>query len=292
MTSQEIFAKDLLNWRKEQLSKGGSASQLDWLLDLAAGISWGDLQKIHIDPEFWISIEKPLDDLARLWDVHLRDHTPLQYLLGRCPWRDFELEVTEAALIPRQETELLVDFALKLVEDHHDSGHWVDLGTGSGAIAVALARSLPEWQGHAVDISIDALDLAETNLKKLTKDRKCLLHCGNWWDPLAPWWGKISLAVANPPYIPLGLIDELELTVREHEPHLALFGGSDGLDGCREVIYGGIKALSPGGFLCIEHHHDQSDVVLELLQRAGFLDFSFKNDFSGIRRFAIARRPT
>ncbi len=283
----EVFA-----WRKKQLAKGGTSENLDWLLDFAAGISWSDLQKNHIDSRFFIYPTQSLDQVELMWNEHIEGNVPLQYLVGRCSWRNFELEITPAALIPRPETELLIDFALERV-DAGNTGYWTDLGTGSGAIAIALGRALPKWQGHAVDLSNDALELARRNLQKLSpaSATKCLLHCGSWWEPLKPWWGLFSLAVVNPPYIPSGLMSELDPVVRENEPHLALFGGEDGLQATKEVIDGANNALSKGGLLCIEHHHDQSDFVLELMVEAGLDNVEFEKDLEGVRRFAIARRP-
>ncbi len=290
MDQFQLLGSDLLSWRKKQLEKGGRVCDFDWLLDLAAGISWSDIQRIRIDPDSCIFTQESLQELECYWDIHLSTKMPLQYLLGRCPWRDFELEVTSAALIPRQETEILVDLALDLI-DKNVSGNWVDLGTGSGAIAVALSRALPLWQGHAVDLSAEAISLARKNLKRLAPNSQCHIYCGDWWDPLKSLWGKLSLAVVNPPYIPDSLLDELPLTVRKHEPHLALLGGLDGLVASRKVISQGINVLSPGGYLCIEHHYDQSDQIISLLQNSGYSEVSFEKDLEGVRRFATARRP-
>ena len=137
--------------------KGGRKVDFDWLLDIAAGISWSMLQNIILNPENFISLEISKEELEVIWRIHIKDKTPLQYLISKCPWRDFELEVSANALIPRQETEFLIDFALKRVVDI-SVGRWADLGTGSGPLAVALAKSLPNWSGHAVDISQDAMD--------------------------------------------------------------------------------------------------------------------------------------
>ncbi|WP_320675137.1 peptide chain release factor N(5)-glutamine methyltransferase [Prochlorococcus sp. MIT 1341] len=292
MTSpNQLDSKELFSWRKNQLSKGGACADLDWLLEFGGGISWASLQRIHIEPRASIQTKRPLDELDRIWTEHIQKHVPLQYLVGLCPWRDFELQVTPAVLIPRQETELLVDFALDRINPDL-SGHWADLGTGSGAIAVALARALPEWYGHAVDVSNDALILARTNLQRLSPSSvKWSVHWGSWWEPLRPWWGSVSLAVVNPPYIPNGLIAELDPVVRDNEPHLALSGGEDGLEEVKKVIDGVSNALNDGGVLCIEHHYDQSELVLELMLKAGLDNVEFEMDLEGVRRFAMARKP-
>ncbi len=287
---QEISSEQFFIWRKKELSKGGSAEDLDWLLDLEGGLNWSTLQRLYIDPKSSVELSNSLEHLAKLWRRHVEENIPLQYLIGRCPWRDFELEVNSSVLIPRQETELLIDFALQRA-NYHDQGRWADLGTGSGALAVALARSLPNWLGHAVEISQQALELAEKNLKVLVPDAPTKMHLGSWWEPLKPWWGRFDLVVANPPYIPYEQFQALEPVVRDHEPQLALYGGRDGLDSCRKVIAGALVGLRPGGWLILEHHHDHSEHVMTLMRKAGLLMVSYENDLNGIKRFAIGRNP-
>jgi release factor glutamine methyltransferase len=202
------------------------------------------------------------------------------------------LEVSSAALIPRQETELLIDFALQcLPEDAPDmKGVWADLGTGSGALAAALARVFPRWQGHGVDSSGSALALAKRNLISLAGESCWQLHLGSWWEPLKPWWGQLDLVLSNPPYIPTAVMEELEPVVKDHEPHLALCGGDDGLDCCRQIIRDASRALAPGGWILLEHHHDQSAMVLKLLSDAGLERPEARYDLQGIPRFALAQR--
>ena len=290
MALLELSAAELMAWRRAQLAAGGRAVDLDWLLDLGGGLRWSVLQQLYLDPRRSVVLERSLEQLAIIWKQHLDNHTPLQHLIGRCPWRDVVLEVSSAALIPRQETELLVDFALQGLT-RQPFGCWADLGTGSGAIAVALARALPDWSGHAVDCSLEALALAERNLQRLAPHALWQLHQGSWWAPLRPWWGELSLVLANPPYIPDAVLDQLEPVVRDHEPHLALCGGHDGLNACRHVIDGAMQALEPGGWLLLEHHHDQSDAVLDLMSQQGLQEVNYKSDLLGIRRFAMARHP-
>jgi release factor glutamine methyltransferase len=283
---------DLLAWRRELIRHGGRAVDLDWLLSMAADCSWGDLQKLRICPDVEIELSSSLHQLTDLWVQHRDQHIPLQHLVGICPWRDLELEVSSAALIPRQETELLIDFALQcLPEDAPDmKGVWADLGTGSGALAAALARVFPRWQGHGVDSSGSALALAKRNLISLAGESCWQLHLGSWWEPLKPWWGQLDLVLSNPPYIPTAVMEELEPVVKDHEPHLALCGGDDGLDCCRQIIRDASRALAPGGWILLEHHHDQSAMVLKLLSDAGLERPEARYDLQGIPRFALAQR--
>ena len=108
---------------------------------------------------------------------------------------------------------------------------------------------------------------------------------------MQPWWGQFDLVLSNPPYIPSGQIAELDPVVRDHEPHLALVGGRDGLDSIRRVLADAAAALSPGGLLFLEHHHDQSTAVLELMKQAGLAECEAVPDLQGVLRFAIACRP-
>ena len=290
MSIETIQAENILGWRKKMLLRGGNLSDIDWLLDLGAGLSGVDINKLYLYPKSLVQIGISLNQLEKIWVSHLKDHVPLQYLLGKCPWRDFELEVNQDVLIPRQETELLVEFALQKF-DHQSKGVWVDLGTGSGALAVSLSRSLPFWEGHAVDCSQSALFIAKRNIDRLSINCQISLHLGSWWEPLSPYFEIIDLVVANPPYIPLDVMNELDPLVRNNEPYIALCGGEDGLEACREVISGSFKALTSGGWLMLEHHYDQSEKVLELMNNEGLEEVAFEKDLNGIRRFAIGRRP-
>ena len=282
--------KEILTWRNFQLAKGGNPVDLDWLLDLGGGLSWSDLQILKISQERNYQLNLSLQELSVIWMRFLDQKIPLQYQVGRCPWRDFELEVNPSVLIPRQETEVMIDLALSKVNPcEKEIGRWVDLGTGSGALAIALARSFPKWIGHAVDCSENALTLATKNIEKLVSDSEIYMHLGNWWEPLTTWFGTFDLAIANPPYIPKSNFEKLDSAVREHEPHLALFGGDDGLDCCREIIKGSLNGLSPGGLLIIEHNCDQSERVLSILKKNDFHEIEFANDLEGIRRFALGR---
>ena len=277
-------------WRRAQLLRGGRRVDLDWLLDLGGGLSWRDLQLLMVDADRTVILHSPLEILEEQWGRHLQHQVPLQHLVGLCPWRDVVLEVSEAALIPRQETELLLELAISRPLSRAPR-RLADLGTGSGAIAVGLGRTWPDVPGHAVEISADALLLAERNLRTHGACAGWTLHGGSWWEPLRPWWGGFDLVLSNPPYIPSNLIRGLEPVVRDHEPHLALSGGADGLDSIRAVVKDAPRALAPGGWLLIEHHHDQSASVVALMHSVGLSDVAAAPDLQGVLRFAMGRRP-
>ena len=290
MTQERVCSGTaVLAWRRQQLQHGGRSVDLDWLLDLSGGVSWSLLQQLRIDPGRTVALRRPLELLAQQWQQHVDDAVPLQHLVGCCPWRDVELEVSPAALIPRQETELLLDLAQQRIGSV-PIHRWVDLGTGSGALAVAMARNWPHAEGHAVDLSSEALSLAERNLERWASPHNCQLHCGSWWEPLRPWWGQFDLVLSNPPYIPSGQLAGLHPVVRDHEPHLALVSGRDGLDAIRSVLALAGSTLAPGGYLLLEHHHDQSTAVLDLMDQAGLVQREAVEDLQGVTRFAIARR--
>ncbi len=289
MILKSITGNTFLEWRKKMIMKGGRKVDFDWLLDIAAGVSWSKLQSIILNPEQIVSLEIETEELEVIWESHMKDKTPLQYLISKCPWRDIELEVSEEALIPRQETELLIDFALKKVSNI-DRGRWADLGTGSGAIAISLAKSLPDWNGHALDISNEALGLAKKNLKSLVPNANVKFATGDWWEPLKRWWGSFDLVLSNPPYIPTDLIEELEPVVKNHEPRIALDGGEDGLKASRAIILGASNGLAKGGWLILEHHYDQSKKITNLMKQIGMEEVSFEKDLSGINRYAICRK--
>ncbi len=289
MTLSSISGNSFLQWRKNMLLKGGKKVDLDWLIDIAGGVSWTKLQKIILNPEIDFFLEVAIEELELIWSSHLKDQIPLQYLVSKCPWRDFELEVSSEALIPRQETEFLIDFALKKVKNKIN-GRWADLGTGSGPLAVSLAKSLPEWEGHAVDISKSALQLAKRNLSALVPNANVKFALGDWWQPLKTWWGGFDLVLSNPPYIPSNLIANLEPIVKNHEPLIALDGGDDGLDASKKIIFGALRGLSKGGWLILEHHYDQSENIINFMVGLGMKDVSYEKDLSGIKRYAICRK--
>ena len=289
MIPKYIKGNTFLRWRKEMILKGGRKVDFDWLIDIAAGVSWSALQNIILNPEDFISLEISTEELEVIWNSHLKDQIPLQYLISKCPWRDFELEASVGALIPRQETELLIDIALRKVIKI-DFGRWADLGTGSGPIAVSLAKALPNWNGHASDSSNVALDLAKRNLKSIVPNANVIFSLGDWWVPLKRWWGKFDLVLSNPPYIPSDLIDGLEPVVKNHEPRMALDGGEDGMNASRKIILGASNGLSKGGWLILEHHYDQSEKLLDVMKNIGMEEVSFEKDLSGTKRYAICRK--
>lgn len=289
-----ISGEELHIWRRQQLQiNPGAAAGLDWLLEMEGKLPWRALQASRLHPEQPLTIAQPLQLLANLWQEHIEKQVPLQYLVGRCPWRDMELQVDETVLIPRQETELLVELALSVASELGEPGltPWADLGCGSGCIAIALARAWPQSQGWAIDISASALKLASLNARINGVAKSINWLQGNWAEPLQFQAGKWQLLISNPPYIPSAAVNQLEPLVRNNEPRLALDGGDDGLDSIKSICALAPMLLAPGGWLMLEHHHDQSEAVLELLRHAELEFIEAKSDLEGTLRFAIARAP-
>jgi release factor glutamine methyltransferase len=293
--SESLTGAELLRWRRELSSWGGEPGALDWLLDASGGLSFSRQRCLSFHPGQMASLRLSRMELADLWRQHLDTGIPLQYLVGHCYWRDFSLDVGPAVLIPRPETELVVDLILDLLRDKEDPIPappdllWADLGTGSGCLAMGLAHALPHSHGLAVDVSPAALAVARRNLGRAGLHKRVRLIEGDWLEALQPWWGALSVVVANPPYIPSAVVDHLDPLVRDHEPRLALDGGTDGLASLREIARLAPRALADGGCLLLEHHHDQSQAVIDLLAQHGLVDLRSHRDLEGHLRFVSGR---
>lgn len=223
------------------------------------------------------------------WVRRRARHEPVQYIVGEQEFYGLAMRVSTDVLIPRPETELLVEATLERVP-HEAAVEIADVGTGSGAIAVALAHALPLARVTALDISLAALNVARSNAERhRVADRVRFLES----DLLSAVRGQQFFAVvANPPYVPEG--EALEPQVRDYEPHTALFAGPTGLDVYRRLIPQAWEALAPGGWLLMEMGHGQRDSLAELFLPGSdshrWHEVSFVADLQGIPRVAIARR--
>lgn len=213
---------------------------------------------------------------------------PIQYITGECEFYGLPFCVTADVLIPRPETEHLVEEALALAA-RFVNPHIVDVGTGSGAIAVALAHNLPEAQITAVDISAAALEIARENAESNGVSGRIRFLQSDLLTQVAG--ERFEILVANPPYVPVADRGSLSVEVREHEPTLALFAGRDGLDIYRRLIPAAFPVLEPGGFVALEIGYGQSDSIAVLLADTGFAEIEFVPDLQGIPRVACGRRP-
>ena len=284
-----ISVKEFLYWKKKQLSKGGDHQSFALLLDCLAGISKSDLNLFSIKPEGTLYLKKNLEHLESIWEDHLSNSSPIQYLCGVTFWRDLKLKVTDKVLIPRPETELIIDIVFKIFGKQPQKLIFAELGTGSGAISIALALAYPFWDGIATDIDQDALDIATKNYINCAKQTNLKFYCGNWWTPFESFKEKLDLAISNPPYIPKDTYEKLPKEVKNFEPEIALLGGEDGLKHIKEIIQKAPLFLKEKGWLILENHFDQGEKVKQLLIKSKFKSVEIVNDLSGVGRFTIGR---
>ena len=213
---------------------------------------------------------------------------PIQHITGTQEFFGLPFRVTPDVLIPRPETEHLVEKVLELARGFKEP-RIVDVGTGSGAIAVALAHNLPQAKIAAVDISPLALEIARENAANNGVANRIRFVESDLLAAVAS--ERFELVVSNPPYVPTTDWESLSVEVREHEPALALFGGDDGLDVYRRLIPASFTVLEPGGFLVLEIGYGQSEAVAGLLKQSGFVNVEFVPDLQGILRVACGHKP-
>ncbi|MBA3399575.1 MAG: peptide chain release factor N(5)-glutamine methyltransferase [Acidimicrobiia bacterium] len=273
-TTQRVEDRQVAHWMCEHAS-GRTSSELDASLD---------------EP----SHGHAAGQLASMVDRYA-DGEPLQYVLGAWGFRSLDLAVDGRALIPRPETELLVDVCLELLSDRLptrdvDPLTIVDLGTGTGAIGLALASELP-IDGVTVwlsDVSAEALALATANLSGIGRHARNVrvAPAGSWFEPFDA-AAQFDLVVANPPYVPRR-DPALEPIVRKWEPHVALYGGADGLDHFRSIVAAAPARLRPGGRLVMEIGSGQGERVRALMLDAGLASPEVRLDLGGHERIALA----
>ncbi len=223
----------------------------------------------------------------RMVDRRVR-HEPFAYITGTRGFWTLDLEVTPATLIPRPDTETLIDAALAHVGDRRAPLDILDLGTGTGAILIALLSELPNATGQGVDVSREALSIAERNALRAGVGIRARFAISSWWSHVS---GSFDLIVSNPPYIPSADIAGLEPDVRDFEPHLALDGGPDGLAAYRAIATLAPARLNPGGALLAEVGLGQAPDVAAIFAAAGLSDTDIRHDLAGKARVVIARHP-
>lgn len=210
-------------------------------------------------------------------------HVPLQHLLGYQDFMGLRFQVNEYVLIPRQDTEILVEEAMRYL---HDGMRILDLCTGSGCILLSLLHYSNDCEGTGVDISKEALQVAALNAELL--DIKADFLKSDLYEKVT---GKFDLLVSNPPYIERKVIPTLMEEVREYDPYIALDGGEDGLDFYRRIIGGAQDYLKRGGQILMEIGSGQAKAVSELLREAGFKEIDVCRDFAGLDRVVSGRLP-
>jgi release factor glutamine methyltransferase len=297
MTEHTVTGQELWQWRQAAYQQALAASvpvgEIDWLLREVAGLDRLALRLESFKTKAAIELTLPFAQLTELWQQRLSTRMPVQYLVGVAPWRQFTLRVTPAVLIPRPETEQIVDLAVAAAQvSLGASGDWADLGTGSGAIALGLADALPHATIHAVDCSRAALSIAQQNAAQLGLTDRIYFYQGSWFEPLHRLRGNLCGMVSNPPYIPSALVPGLQPEVA-HEPWLALDGGADGLSCIRHLVTIAPDYLKSGGIWLIEMMAGQAGAVVDLLHQQGsYQHIQVHADLAGIDRFVLAHRQS
>jgi len=232
----------------------------------------------------------PEDQVVRYTQLLERRYLgePIQYITGEAEFYGLPMRVTPDVLIPRPETEHLVEKALALAAAF-ERARIVDVGTGSGAIAVALAHNLPEARITAIDISAAALEIARQNAERNGVSGRIRFLQSDLLAAVAA--DRFEIIVSNPPYVSTVDRDSLSVEVREHEPAQALFAGDDGLAVYRRLISDAFAVLEVGGFLVMEIGYGQSEAIAGLLEQTGFTRIEFVPDLQGIPRVAVAVHP-
>ena len=291
----QVSGNKLSMWRDDAISAALSANvseaEVDWLLQEIAGLDSLALRLGSFKDSSQIQLKLPLKELSALWQKRLSERLPVQYIAKSTPWRHFNIKVSHNVLIPRPETESLIDLVIAATADNPTmrEGYWADLGTGSGIIALGLADAFSRAKIYAVDYSSEALSIARLNADNYDFSDRIEFYQGSWWEPLDFLKGEFSGMVSNPPYIPTSTLPELQPEVFKHEPHLALDGGDDGLECIRHLVKTSSDYLKPGGIWLVEMMAGQADQIIQMLESDGsYCKIEIHRDLAGIERFALA----
>ncbi|TKJ38691.1 MAG: protein-(glutamine-N5) methyltransferase, release factor-specific [Planctomycetes bacterium B3_Pla] len=281
----------LLDWTTEYLtSKGVDAPRLSAELLLCHTV---ELTRIELYTQFDRQVAKR--QLDQLHDLVKRAglHEPVAYLTGRTEFYSLELEITSDCLIPRPETELLVQRAIEFLRTRAGVQFVCDLCTGSGCIAVAIAKNHPDSRVIATDISAGALDVAAQNVEKHQLKERIELLQGDLFEPLVRQLDvdQFDLIACNPPYVSAAEYERLDNNVKDYEPKSALYAGTDGLDVYRRIMEKADQFLKPGAALMLEIGYAQGPAVRELLEETGaFAKIKIEKDLHDNDRITIATK--
>jgi release factor glutamine methyltransferase len=282
----------LLNWITEYLTDKGIESprlSAELLLSHIVG-----LKRIELYTQFDRTV--PSDQLDHLRDLVKRagQNEPVAYLVGRTEFYSMEIKVTPDCMIPRPETELLVERAIEFLRTRNTAAQFVcDLCTGSGCIAVAIAKNFSNASIIATDICDAALAVAAENIKKHQLTDRITLLCGDLFDPIISGLdvNEFDLIVCNPPYVSTAEYNALDKNVKDYEPKKALFAGIDGLDVYYRVIENAPKFLKSDGALMLEIGYAQGKAVKELLEKTDeFTEIKIEKDFHNNDRIVTAKK--
>ena len=279
-----LRARDAARTAARELRAAGvpePGASAEVLLSELLGVRRGDLS-LHGPPL--------TDEQARLygrWIARRADREPVQRILGYAFFRNLVLHLNEEALIPRPDTESVVDAALERLDARGGAGVVLDVGTGSGAIAVSIAQERPRSTVHATDVSARALEAAGRNA--MENGASVRLHRADLFSGLDALEGSVDLLISNPPYIEAGILGGLAPEVRDWDPRSALDGGPDGLRFYRRIFDGAPPLLKDGSDVVLEVGDGQGGAVLALGEKAGFAPVGMREDLAGTPRAALLR---
>lgn len=270
----------VLSWASDDFrSRGVESPRLEAEL-LLAHVLGCDRVRLILDAERPLSADELTAFRALI--VRRRRHEPIAYILERREFHGLDFRVDSRVLVPRPDTETLVETALRRTQAHDQFGRALDLCTGSGCVAIAFAARRPNWEIWGTDLSEPALELARDNALRLGAAR-IVFRAGDLFGAV-PNEPRFDLITANPPYIPHDEIATLEAQVRDFEPRSALDGGPDGLELVRRVVDAAPRHLASGGVLAVEIGHDQADATERLFEAAGFEQTERDTDYGGRQR--------
>ena len=281
MTSNETWTiQKLLNWVTEYLTaKGIESPRLSSELLLCHVL---ELKRIDLYTQF--NKQVPQQQLNQLHDLVKRagSYEPVAYLTGKTEFYSLELDITAVCMIPRPETELLVQRAIEFLRTRSGVQYVCDLCTGSGCIAVAIAKNFPDARITATDISAAALAVAARNVEKYRLKEQVRLLCGDLFESVIKQLdvSQFDLIVCNPPYVSTSEYEKLDKNIKDYEPQSALLAGEDGMDIYRRIVKEVDKFLKPGAALMLEIGYAQGSAVQDLLeQTSAFIDIKIEKDF-------------
>lgn len=279
----------VLRWASEDLARRGVTGSARLDAELLLGYATGlDRVRLIVDGA------RPLtaDELTRFRELHARRRRaePVAYILGEREFYGLRFSVNQHVLIPRPDTEILVNVALARTRDRDQFGRALDVCTGSGCVAIAFAKERPTWQVTGSDLSEPALEVARKNALKLGAVWNIDFRCSDLFAAI-PSDQRFDLITANVPYIPDDEVPTLQADIKNHEPHLALCGGPDGLAILRRLVKAAPGWLAPGGVLALEVGAEQAERVAKGLAAYGFADVERERDYGGIERVVSGRWP-
>ena len=283
----------LLNWMTGHFTdKGIDSPRLSAELLISSVL---ELQRIELYTQFDRIVGQ--QQLDRLHELVKRAglHEPVAYLINKTEFYSMQLEITRDCLIPRPETELLVERAVEFLRTRTAGQYVCDLCTGSGCIAIAVAKNFPDARIVATDICDAALAVAARNVEKHGLSDRIRLLCGDLFDPIVPHLdtGRFDLVVCNPPYVSTAEFETLDKNVREHEPKLALLAGDEGLDVYRRIVEKVDDLLKDNAALILEIGYAQGPAVRELLEQTNiFAQIKIEKDYHNNDRIVTAKKTS